>query len=71
MTDANGLPLAVIVTGANIHDIKLVAETLDGLQLGKPGNRLRLCLDKGYEAQWLKDYLKSRRYEPYIQSRKE
>ncbi len=32
---------------------------------------LCLCLDKGYEAQCLKDYLKSCRYEPHIQSRKE
>jgi transposase len=71
MTDANGLPLSVVVTGANTHDIKLVADTLDGLQIGKPGQRLRLCLDKGYDAQWLEDYLKSRRYEPHIQSRKD
>ena len=33
--------------------------------------KLRLCLDKGYEAGWLKTYLQSRRYEPHIQSRKE
>ncbi len=28
-------------------------------------------MDKGYEAEWLEAYLKSRRYEPHIQSRKE
>ena len=71
MTDANGIPLSVVVGGANTHDIKLVADTLDALQTGKPGERLRLCMDKDYEAQWLEEYLKSRRYEPHIQSRKE
>ncbi len=69
MTDANGLSL--IVTAANTHDIKLVADTLDALQTGRPGEKLRLCLDKGYEAGWLRTYLQRRRYEPDIQSRKE
>ncbi|BEC47989.1 hypothetical protein VEE53_34870 [Escherichia coli] len=34
MTDGNGLPLALVVAGANTHDIKLVADTLDALQTG-------------------------------------
>ncbi len=38
---------------------------------GQTGKRLRLCMDKGYEAEWLGSYLKSRRYEPHIQSRKD
>ncbi len=71
MTDAQGLPLSLVVAAANTHDIKLVVETLDALQTGRPGKKLRLCLDKGYEAEWLKGYLQSRRYEPHIQSRKE
>ena len=71
MTDANGLPLAMTVAQANTHDIRLVADTLDRLQIGRPGKRLCLCMDKGDEAHELKHYLKSRRYEPYIQSRKE
>lgn len=71
MTDANGLPLALVVSGANTHDIKLVEETLDSLQTGRPGYSLRLCMDKGYEAEWLENSLKARRYEPHIQSRKE
>ncbi|OKV36166.1 IS5 family transposase, partial [Escherichia coli] len=53
MTDGNGLPLALVVAGANTHDIKLVADTLDALQTGRPGKRLRLCMDKGDEAEWL------------------
>ncbi|WP_338885724.1 transposase [Xenorhabdus sp. TH1] len=64
MTDANGFPLSLIVAGANPHDIKLVADTLDALQTGRPGNRLHLCLDKGYEAAWLETYLKNHHYEP-------
>lgn len=28
-------------------------------------------MDKGYEAEWLGSYLRSRRYEPHTQSRKD
>lgn len=66
MTDANGLPLSLVVAAANMHDIKLVADTLDTLQTSRTGQKLRLCLDKDYEAGWL-----SRRYELYIQSHNE
>lgn len=69
LTDTNGLPLSVVVTGANTHAIELVADTLDTLQACRHGGRLRLCLDKGYAAKWLEDYLKSD--ESHIQSRKE
>ncbi len=71
LTDANGLPPSLVVAVANTHDIKLVADTLDALQTRRPGQKLRLCLDKGYDADWLKTYLQNRRYEPHIQSRKE
>lgn len=71
MTDANGLPLSLVVAGANTHDIKLVEDALDGLQTGRPGQRLHLCVDKGYAAEWLETCQKARRYEPHIQLRKE
>ena len=71
MTDANGLLLSLVFAGANTRDIKLVAETLDGLEAGGLGRKLVLCLNKDYDAEWLRNYLKSRRYKPHIQSRKE
>jgi hypothetical protein len=58
-----------LFAGANNRDIKLVEDTLDALQTGGPGRRL--SLDKAYEAEWLEAYLKARRYETHIQSRKE
>lgn len=66
MTDANGLPLSLVVAAANTHDIKLVADTLKTLQTGRTGQKLRLCPDKDYEAGRL-----SRRDESHIQSRNE
>ncbi|MGW9797021.1 DDE family transposase [Serratia sp. 121840015-2] len=64
MADANGLPLSLVVAGANTHDIKLVEDTLDALQTGRLDRRL---MDKGYDAAWLEICLKARRYEPHIQ----
>jgi hypothetical protein len=42
MTDANGLPLSLVVAAANTQDIKLVADTLKTLQTGRTGQKLRL-----------------------------
>ncbi|GDO98344.1 hypothetical protein BvCmsNSNP012_01625 [Escherichia coli] len=71
VTNANGFPLLLVVAGANTHDITLAEDTLDALQIGSPGRRLRLCMGKSYEAEWLEICLKARRDEPHIQSRKE
>lgn len=71
LTDAGGLPLSLFAAAANTHDIKLVAETIDALQTERPGQKLRLCPDKGYDAGWLKTYLQNRGCEPHIRSRKE
>lgn len=51
--------------------IRVVADTLDGLHTGRSGRMLSLCMDKGCEAEWLAAYLKNRRYELHIRSRKE
>ncbi|HBR2035142.1 TPA: hypothetical protein PIU55_004684 [Klebsiella quasipneumoniae subsp. quasipneumoniae] len=64
MTDANELPLSLAVAAANMHDIKLVADTLKTRQTVHMGQKLRLCSDKDYEAGRM-----SRRDESHIQSR--
>ena len=33
LTDENGLPLAVVLSGANTHDVKLLEDTLDHILL--------------------------------------
>lgn len=50
LTDARGVPLGLAISGANTHDQKLVAETLDSIPVRRPrGRRQHLCLDKGYD----------------------
>lgn len=51
LTDARGVPLAAIITGANVHDKWMVGQTLDAIALRGPRGPRRpqhLCLDKGY-----------------------
>ncbi len=57
LTDANGLPLAVVSDGANVHDIKLVHQTLNALECYRPPLKVPLYIDKGYTGQWLHDEL--------------
>lgn len=52
LADERGLPLAVILSGANTHDVKLLSDTLDSVVVlrPEPSNELsqNLCLDAGY-----------------------
>ena len=48
LSEGHGLPLAIAVAGANVHDTNLVAETLDGIIIARPSSEQHLCLDAGY-----------------------
>ena len=51
--EADGGPLAVVVAGANVHDTRLLAKTLDAIVVERPepsdDSPQHLCLDKGYD----------------------
>lgn len=53
LVEAAGGPLAVVIAGANVHDTKLLAATLDAIVVARPQPTLaqpqHLCLDKGYD----------------------
>jgi putative transposase len=53
LTDRMGGPLGVVAAGANVHDTKLLADTLAAVILERPQptpeNPQHLCLDKGYD----------------------
>lgn len=49
LVDGGG-PLSVVVAGANVHDTKLLAVTLDSIVVERPEAGIQhLCLDKGYD----------------------
>jgi putative transposase len=67
LTDRRGVPLGIAIAGANTHDQKLVAATLDSIPLPRPAARGRrkqhLCLDKGYVGQPVEQLVKRRGYQ--------
>jgi len=51
LTEAQGVPVGLVVDGANRHDMKLVRATVDSLPVPRPApssdQDQGLCLDKG------------------------
>ena len=75
LTEAKGIPLSVVIDGANRHDMKLVRETLASLQAAPPpaaaGQPLGLCLDKGYDYHEVRAVVEEFGFTPHIRSRGE
>lgn len=75
MTDAAGVPIAVVIDGANRHDLKLLAATLDDVKPPRPDPTQDqphgLCLDKAYDAATAREAAAARGYTPHIRSRGE
>jgi putative transposase len=53
LVEADGGPLAVVVAGANVHDTKLLEQTLQAVVVERPASSeeqvQHLCLDKAYD----------------------
>ena len=75
MTDADGIPLAVTLSGANRHDMKQFGPTLDALVVPRPSPRQKprqhLCCDKGYDYPALRVSAARRGYVAHIKARGE
>ncbi len=74
LTDGRGVPLAVLITGANVHDKWMVALILDAVVIRAPRGPRRprhLCLDKGYDYQDAAAAVRVRGITPHIRRRGE
>ena len=73
MTDANGLPLAVVIDGANRHEMKLTRATLEGIVVPRPDPTPEapqgLCLDAGYDYDVVREIVKELGFTPHIRPR--
>ena len=51
LTDGKGIPLSIVVDGANRHDKMLVKGTLDAIIIQRPSHKViqNICMDKGYD----------------------
>lgn len=70
LVDGRGVPLNVAVDGANVHDQKLMADTLDNIPIERPqptaAQPQNLCLDKGYVGEPIEHEVRDRGYTPHI-----
>lgn len=73
--DEHGIPLSIVVSGANVHDVKLLEATMDGVivERPKPGKSppQNLCLDKGYVGEPAEKAIRERHYIPHVRPRGE
>ena len=72
LTDANGIPLAVTLSGANRNDMKMFGATLDALVIPRPSPKKvtqHLCNDKGYDYPEIRRSAARRGYIAHIKSR--
>lgn len=75
MVESSGVPLAVVISGANVHDVMLLAETLDAVVVARPEPTLEeprnLCADAGYFGAPADKQIRQRGYIPHVRSRGE
>lgn len=75
LVDGNGVPLAIVLTGANVHDVKRIQEVLDSIVIERPEwtgiPKENLCADKGYFGEPALEIIVLRGYIPHVVSRGE
>jgi putative transposase len=73
LTDGSGIPLALVVDGANRHDSTLLIATLDGIVIARPEpteeHPQHLCLDAAYDGASAREEAQARGYIEHIRSR--
>ncbi len=69
------MPIAIVVDGANRHDMKLVQRTLEAIMIQRPDSTpdrpQNLCLDKGYDYPQVRELVAAWGYTAHIRSRGE
>jgi putative transposase len=70
LSDGHGLPLALAVDGANVHDNRLAAPTLDSIVIARPEPSEKapqhLCLDAAYVGEKTKEIIDQHQYIAHI-----
>ena len=69
------MPIGLAHEGANRHDSKLLAETLDSIPIERPRSSERrpqgLCLDRGYDSPSVRELVGERGFRAHIRTRGE
>lgn len=75
LTEGYGVPIGLVVDGANRHDMKLVRATLESIVVSRPEATETapqgMCLDKGYDYDEVRAILSEFGFTAHIRSRSE
>ena len=77
LIDKYGIPLSVIITSANTHDVTVAIDTVDSMVLKRSSSQLNdrkkqnLCLDNAYHSKEVEQEIFNRGYIPHIRHRRE
>jgi putative transposase len=75
LTEASGLPVSLVIDGANRHDMKLTRATLEAIVIPRPEptpeQPQNLCLDKGYDYDEVRELAEEFGYTAHIRVRGE
>ncbi len=70
--DGRGIPLSIVVSGANVHDVKLLDPTLKQKIIRCPsGQTQNLCADAGHKGSNARQIAQDQSYIPHIKQRRE
>jgi putative transposase len=75
LTEGPGVPVGLVVAGANRPDLKLVKETIKSIVVKRPRPTKKrpqgMCLDKGYDYAEVRDTLREVSFTAHIRARRE
>jgi transposase len=74
LVDGRGIPLSLVVSGANRNDHKAIDAVLTAVRIERAADeklRPHLCADKGYDQVSTRQTVRARGYAPHIRSRGE
>ena len=73
LVDGRGVPLSLVVTGANRHDVTQLAPVLDAIMVDRPSPPMRrhkhLCADAGYTGAPALTVIEEHDYIPHVRSK--
>ena len=76
LADGQGIPLSIVITAANTHDMNAAINKLNNIVVKRPSYKMckpkqNLCLNKGYDFQGIENSVIKKGYLPYIRHREE
>jgi putative transposase len=70
LTDSRGIPIGIVIAPANWHDSTILVQTIRSIPVHRPRPTRRkpqhICLDKGYDADWIRVVLSVLGFIPHI-----